>query len=199
MKTDVMEMHTFELSKNISRIIGETDKIADYNSLEKKNRMKLILIAEELVEAVTHPPRAGMAQFYVMNTGNEYTISITLIPDKMLYNEERRRIINISHSKENEFAKGISGRIREAAEMLIAECAEQKEYNSNNYSGLSRRYENVNERPVNGWSLSDFRSEAKKGTKEWDELEMSILAKVTDEITVGIMGGIIEIRAIKKF
>ena len=51
----------------------------------------------------------------------------------------------------------------------------------------------------NAWSLSNYRSGTKEETKEWDELEKSIIAKLADDVIVGIIGEKVEIVIKKKF
>lgn len=124
-------------------------------------------------------------------------ISFTIKPDKTIYNDERKKLISYSTSGKNASATGVSGKIREMAEKVIADRLELKEMNASNLTG-HRNEAFLSDGSV-VWSLTSYRSDAEEGTEEWDELEMSILANAADEITVGVMGGIVEINAYKKF
>lgn len=52
------------------------------------------------------------------------------------------------------------------------------------------------------WSLNQYKSSTAadpEKKEEWDELEKSVLAKVADEIEIGISGGFVEMIVYKEF
>ena len=200
MKTDTIQLHTSDIHDKIADLSAETEKLADLSGLGKKEKMKLILITEELAEAVPQLLNYGPGFFSAENEGSVYTISFVIKPDKPLYNDERKKLVKYSTSGKNALAVGISGKIREAAEKIIADHLEEKEYeNSGSSTSVRRNHVLFDDGSAEAWSLSGYRSGSEKGTKSWDELEMSILAKIADEITVGIMSGNVEIKAIITF
>ena len=51
---------------------------------------------------------------------------------------------------------------------------------------------------VNEWSLSRYQLQKDAKEEEWDELEKSVVAKLADDITVGVKNGKVELVIKKK-
>ena len=202
MKTDV-----YRFEKNTAKIGEITDvveKIAAYNGLGKDQELKLDLLSEELVEMLPNLLKYGNGSFWIENEGSRYEIHAVVEPETLLPSEERARVMSVSSSGKNAAAVGIMNRIKEAAETLMANYAvtvgtsgtsadehDRSLHKMGGYAYAAGKGE--------GWSLENYRQSAKDDDEAWDELEKSIIANLADDVTVGILGGRVEITIKKNF
>lgn len=204
MKTDI---YKFEKAVTDFDSISEAAaKISAYNSLDKKQELRLTLLCEELVELLPNLLIFGNGEFWIENNGSSYEIHAVVEADDLLTAEDREEILSVSSSGKNAAATGIINKIRIAAETMLASYVDS--------AGASGVYSTVPDIDyafydqgmyadplgyTNAWSLDRYRTEVKKGSDDWDELEKSVIAKVADDVTVGIIKGKVEIIVTKKF
>ena len=136
--------------------------------------------------------------FWLENDGNKYELHVELSVDS-LSKEEKKSLIAVSSNNKNAAAVGFMGKIREIAEnmLLFSEDPDRLlmsfqylgEYNMNDYYSYS-------------WTLDQYivqnENSPKKG-EEWDELEKSIVAKLADDVIVGVRGKKVDIIIKKEF
>ena len=202
MKTDVCR---FEREvPDIGSITDLAAKSAAYNGLDKGQELKLTLLCEELVEMLPNLLIYGNGEFWIENNGNEYRLHTVVEADQLISATDREDILSVSTSGRNAAAVGIMNKIRIAAEVMIAAYAESEGtsdmvYPDSHYSFYEQgRFVD----PIgysSEWSLEKYRSEVQKGSDAWDELEKSIIANMADDVTVGIIGGKVEIVVKKTF
>jgi len=202
MKTDV-----YRFEKDAARL-GEINdvvsKIAVYNGLGKKQELELNLLSEELVEMMPNLLRYGEGSFWIENAGSSYEIHAVVEPETLLPSEERARVMSVSSSGKNAAAVGIMNRIKEAAETLMANYAVTVGTSGTSADEHDRSLHKMGGYAYaagtgEGWSLENYRRSAKGDEEAWDELEKSIIANLADDVTVGILGGRVEITIKKKF
>ncbi|MBO6231587.1 MAG: hypothetical protein J6O50_13585 [Ruminiclostridium sp.] len=202
MKTDV---YKFERSTtDIASINGLAEKAAQYCELDKKQSLKLMLLCEELVEMLPNLLQFGNGEFWIETDKKKVEIHSVVEADDLLTSLVREDILKVSSSGKNSAAKGIMNKIRIAAEVMLANyaltntAAGTLPYDSSSFgfydAGLADPYAGGGV-----WSLGDYRKSVNSDTEEWDELERSIIANIADDVTVGIIGGKVEITVKKKF
>ncbi len=202
MKTEVYEFKNNE--KYTEDIIGIATKIAKYNELPVKQELRLTLLSEELVEMVPNMLQYGKGRFWIENNGSEYDIHIVVEPDTMLPSDERERILSVSRTGVNAAAVGIKNKIRIAAEVMMANYSLTAGSGSAVYPDMPYSFYEMGtySNPAgysNAWSLANYKDEAKDTKEAWDELEKSIIAKLADDVVVGIIGGKVEITVKARF
>ncbi|MBQ7699043.1 MAG: hypothetical protein IJT49_01720 [Clostridia bacterium] len=192
MKTE--QTTTIRGEKGVENALAMTEKLgADYG-LERKSVLHLRLLAEELF---------GMIRGIAGNIVSEYKISaedkkfeLHLKSEVEMTVEMRDKLISVSSSGKNAAATGFTGRIR----VLIAEALlSMRETAPYAVINTASAYSPV-------WMMSDYKSDVMKNAdtdktakQAWDELEKSVLAKIADDIKVGVVGNSVEIIIYKAF
>ncbi|MBQ5330496.1 MAG: hypothetical protein J6F31_04515 [Oscillospiraceae bacterium] len=198
-----MRTDSYNLRKNSDdyKIIPEeAERTARYIGLDERSSLRLRLLSEEMVCMLPRLLSIGSGEFYVETRGSRCELHLRITPTDMS-DVDRDQILAISTSGKNAAAKGIIGKIWAAVEVMLDNQAKvAKEMPFEFYEmGMSPEY-NV----YQVWSLNNYRDNVRadeelRETAEWDELEKSILGKVADDVTVGIMNGVIEITVVKSF
>ena len=201
MKSDI---YKFERAvTDIDSISEIVSKIAGYNGLDNKQELRLNLLCEELLEMLPNLLVYGNGEFWIENKGSLYELHAAVEADELLSGESMETILAVSKTGRNAAAVGIMGRIRIAAEMMLARYAQSVGTSGaksvDPCDGLLDKGRFAD--PIgytNEWSLEKYRTQVTKGSDAWDELEKSIIANMADDVTVGIMGGRVEITVKKK-
>ena len=203
MRTDIYKFEKDTASfDNIGGIVA---KVAEYNSLGRNQELKLTLLCEELVEMLPKLLTYGKAEFWIENDGAQYKIHALVEADSLLSSMERDEILSVSKSGRNAAATGIMNKIRAAAEVMLANYALSAGTSGAVYTdNINYAYYNMGQfaDPIgytSEWSLALYRENAKTDKEAWDELEKSIIANLADDVIVGIIGGKVEIVAVKNF
>lgn len=185
--------------KCLNDIFVETEKVLAYNNLAKKDALKLRLLAEEMVGLIAELIEDFEGEFWLENKGSKYRLYASLTVeymDKTL----KERLLNLATNKKNRLAKGIKGKILSVFENIALSISENGAYIPSTIGYA--HYEDYTDGYTYTWSLNDYKAEIKEnGTKksEWDELELSIIAKLADDVLVGVRKDKVEILIIKKF
>ena len=192
----------------LEAVLAEVEKVTTYNALEDKKALRLRLSAEELCGMLPGLVENFSGEFWAESEGNSYELHVELKADDMSI-ELRDELISVSKSGTNAAAKGIMGKIRAVAEtMLLAAfdptlavpAGEFYDYNSYNMGlgyidptlALETGY-------AYSWSLYNYKSAVEEKEDEYAELERSIVAKLADDIIVGVRGKNVEIVVKKSF
>lgn len=192
MKTE--QTTTIRGEKGVENALAMTEKLGVDYGLERKSVLHLRLLAEELF---------GMIRGIAGNIVSEYKISaedkkfeLHLKSEVEMTVEMRDKLISVSSSGKNAAATGFTGRIR----VLIAEALlSMRETAPYAVINTASAYSPV-------WMMSDYKSDVMKNAdtdktakQAWDELEKSVLAKIADDIKVGVVGNSVEIIIYKAF
>ena len=195
----------------LEAVLSEVEKVTTYNGLEDKKALRLRLLAEELCGMLAGLIENFSGKFWAENDGEEYELHAELKADDMSV-KLRDELVSVSMSGKNSAAKGIMGKIRAVAEtMLLAAfdadytpvpvSREYYDYNGFNmgfgYMDPTIAYETGY---VYTWSLFNYKTAVEENKDEaYDELERSIVAKLADDIIVGVRGKNVEIVVKKSF
>ena len=208
-----MKSNICKLNEDITclkAVLSEVEKVTTYNGLEDKKALRLRLLAEELCGMLPGLIENFSGEFWAENEGDDYELHVELKADDMNI-DLRDELISVSKSGKNAAAKGIMGKIRAVAEtMLLAAFdsdfapiladAEYYDYNGFNmgfgYIDPTIAYETGY---VYSWSLFNYKTAVEEKEDEYAELERSIIAKLADDIIVGVRGKNVEIVVKKSF
>ena len=189
-------------------VLSEVEKVTVYNGLEDKNALRLRLLAEELCGMLPGLVKNFSGDFWAENDGNNYELHVELKADDMSI-ELRDELISVSKSGKNDAAKGIMGKIRAVAEtmLLVANDPSTPAPNGEYYDchGYNMGFGYVDPTIasetgyVYSWSLFSYKEAVNEKEDAYAELERSIVAKLADDIIVGVRGKNVEIVVKKSF
>lgn len=185
-------------TNELSAILNESDKVAVYNQLNKKQSLQLRLICEELDGMLPNIIDDYDGDFWIefVNGTCKVNVSIRLAEFTA---SKKKELIGIAKNKKNAYAVGIVGKIRSAIENLFLD----KETFENYDMALlfnSAMETSVGMEAAYSWSLNKYRKVVKPESQEdWDELEKSIIANLADDVIVGVKGRQANIVIVKKF
>ena len=202
---------------NIAAILEETQKVSAYEALDKKQALRLRLLAEELVGMLKELSGNFEGQFWAqVEDRNVELIASIFVIDEM-DNKTKKGFINVSSEKKNAAAKGIMGKIRDVVEnMMYPENASYTSYYmsqacADGMLGVNSQCENGDTSKENvdnivdglmldsSWSLNQYKTKQRDKDEPWDEIEKSIIANIADDVTVSVKGKKVEIKIAKRF
>ena len=193
MKTDVFKFT--DNTDELERMLDETEKTAKYVGLDKKQTIRLRLLAEELMGMLPEMMEYCSGEFWIESVDKQVELHVSVKLDDML-SADRDKLLSVSTSGKNAAAKGIMGKVRAAAEMMLIEyfsLPADMQYDFYNM-GMSDPYYYAN-----AWSLNQYKAAVAQNTEAWDELEKSIIANLADDVIVGIKGKQADIIVKKNF
>ena len=188
----------------ISEALSATEKLGAESGLSERSVLRLRLLAEELT---------GLLRGIAGDTGASYraegengSFELRLRSEVGITDGIREQFISASSGRENSSAKGVTGKIRMivAGIMLALSEADAAIIPADTLAAM----------PAVGhaggiaflWSMASYRDEVRKrscespdSSREWDELEKSVLASLADDVRVGIVGKKVEITVSKAF
>ncbi len=175
MKSDVIMIDN--RSNGFETALEETRKVAAYQGLDRKETMRLLLCAEEMLSMARSVTGEMQASFWIETAGKdlELHMSTKTVMDK----EKRALLISAATSRKNESARSLLGRIRDAFEAAMANEADHSD-----------------QVPWEAWAdLANHPVD----DPEWDGYEQSVLRKVADQVKVGIRGSVVDLTVCKHF
>lgn len=198
-----MQSNTFRICKDrdsLYEILKEVEKYASYTGMEKKEYFQLRLLAEELVSMLPELMEYYEGEFWISNRGKRYALNVSVeIP--FFSQESREHLMALSKSGKNSLAVGITGKIRCAVEAMIADVLavdfEMAQYSGYGFYGALP----VSSYYTQAWSLNNYTEYLHQNDEKEnkDELEKSIIAKLSDDVVVGLKGKHVEIVIKKSF
>ena len=202
-----MKSNICKLNKDLSclkTVLNEVEKVTVYNGLEVKKALRLRLLAEELCGMLPGLTQNFKGEFWAENDGDNYELHVELKADDMSI-DLRDELISVSKSGKNAAAKGVMGKIRAVAEtmLLIAfdptlpmPLPEGEFYDVHGFNmgfGYIDPVISCETGYVYSWSLYNYKAAVKEKEDAYAELERSIVAKLADDIIVGVRGKNVEI------
>ena len=192
MKTDVIKIYS-DLSGH-EAAMEAAEKFSNYNNISGKSALHIRLLTEETISMVhgIFDGFEGKLWLESEKTEKGRICRICISVPKTADVEQELQLMDISSSGKNQSAKGFMGKIREVVRLTI-QPPPQKPLNSkveladvwwNRGSGSSLS-ENTS---AAVWSLQKYRensaADGETASEEWDELEKSIVAKLSDDVKV---------------
>lgn len=209
-----MKSNICKLNKDltcIDAVLAEIEKVAAYNELEKKSTLRLRLLAEELCGMLPGLVENFSGAFWAENDENSYELHVELKAEDMSI-QLRDEILSVSKSGKNAAAKGVMGKIRAVAETMLLTAfdtslppvlPEGEFYDGNGYNiGLGYITPAISSEIgyACSWSLNSYKEAVEENEEDaYAELERSIVAKLADDVIVGVRGKNVEIIVKKSF
>ena len=193
----------------LKAVLAEVEKVTAYNGLEDKKALRLRLLAEELCGMLPGLTQNFSGEFWAENNGDDYELHVELKADDMSI-DLRDELISVSKSGKNAAVKGVMGKIRAVAEtMLLAAsdpnysvpCKEFYDYHGYNMGfGYIDPAIEIETGYIYSWSLFNYKTAVEENKEDaYAELERSIVARLADDIIVGVRGKNVEIVVKKSF
>ena len=188
-------------NEGMDQAIEMTEKLSSESGLEKKQKLHMRLLAEELFGLLKGIAGDVEADYWLEAT--EKNFELHMKSEVQLTDEMKKQFLESSSTGENSAAKGVMGKIRV---MIASVLLSTKEVLPMALINTAAAYQ-----PAGGsgasvdWSMVDYKNRVKneagdrETTEAWDELERSIIANIADDVKVKILGNKVEIIVLKNF
>ena len=207
---DQAEIRIKSTGEGIEDALDMTDYSGKRAGLERKEVLRLRLLAEELIGLIRGIAGDVEADYRIEHEGKQFRISLD--SDIKLTREMRKGIISLSSKGENAKAVGVMGRIREMVAVALlpgdvdASMMSGVSLGTMSMGGASGMGTDMTTAQIYSWSMQEYKKvlESKAGynkeaEKRWDEVEKSIVANIADDIVVSVEGSHVEIVIYKEF
>lgn len=180
-------------------VLQEVEKCTSYNQLSRKSALRARLLAEELVGMLPALLENAEGSFWIENDGSKYELHVSVKAKETDF-FTREKLLAVSTSGKNEANRGIMGKIRAAAELMLFPVGD--DLMVNDFAGFEVDPSMAFSR---AWSLRQYenqisrQAESDEKAEAWDELEKSIIAKLAEDVVVGIRGKKVDIIVRKEF
>lgn len=180
----------------LENILLEVEKVTEYNGMQKEAALRLRLLAEELVGMLPELVKNFEGRFWLQNDENRYELHTELSVEN-LSREVKEALLTVSANKKNAVASSFMGKLRDVVEnmLLLSDVPSDPDY--------LYGYETLDVHYMYAWTLEYYINQQKErfpdNREKWDELEKSIVAKLADDVIVGVRGKKVEIIIKKEF
>lgn len=184
-----------------------TSKFAAYAGLDKKQALRIRLLAEETLGMVAAIAGDFGAEFWLENT-DDCVCRLHLEARTLMDSDKRKDLVNVATDKKNAAYRGFMGKVRELIENSRYSIDDMGKLSSQ-YGGDYVMYSNMGMidmetaslgNALYTWSLERYKNsiEEKSDKSEaleeaWDELEKSIVASIADDVRVSVYGDKVEL------
>ena len=195
MKSDIITVNAS--GNGVKEALTQTEKIAEIKGLSREDQMKLRLLTEEMMGMLQGLTGEVESEFYIEEENNDYVLHLSTNTE--MYAEKRQRLVEATTENRNAAAVGITGKLRSLFESLL----EPKDAQTPSVASLgSLGAFSSTGGGTSMWMLSQYRNqvqEEENAADAWDELEKSVVAKLADDVHIGIRGKCVEMTIHKKF
>ena len=201
MRSDTI--HVTNGGAGFGEALDQAERVAAFKGLDAKSAMHLRLLTEEMMGIMHALTGEKEADFWIDDDGGVFSLHLSAYAE--MDSEMRKKLLSVSTSGKNDAARGVTGKLRDLFERFMAPgdmsigrslaaglCCE----NVDPEFGMMRLA------PDDYWSLrrySDSLERTSEPDENWDELEKSVVAKLADDVRIGIKGRDVEMTIIKKF
>ena len=166
----------------MKEMMAEVDRFTGAQVISKKEGTRIRLLVEEALSILKATLKQGHGELKIKPMDGEYIIS-AVVDSFYISEQAKERLVEVATNSKNEYYKGFTGKIRQAIEFLAS---------SSHYAYMSNGVQMPIGYIVDGecgplWSYQNFKQNLDNDNAEdYDELERSILSKLSREILVGV-------------
>ncbi len=201
MKSDVI--HVKNNGSGFNKALEQAELVAKFKNLTGKSALHLRLLTEEMMGMMHALTGRKEADFWIDDNGGVYALHLRA--DTLMNAELRKQLLATSKTGTNAAAKGLSGKLRDLFERIME--PESEDFGGDllmgmNYDFTGDGFETISSAVAGVWSLRQYQAAAEQGSApkaEWDELEKSVIARLADDVQIGIAGNSVEMIIVKKF
>ena len=185
MKTNVISI-TSDLAGR-AEAMQEAERFSVYNGLTGKNAMHIRLLTEETISMVNGIVKDFEGDLWMESepTPSGLLCRICVAANVSVSEGQEEQLLDIATSGKNTEAVGILGKIRQ----LFRWSLQQTDTTSSLQANTLSSWYAMGVQDASYWSLRQYTQQLQQQQpegEEWDELEKSIIAKLADEVRVGI-------------
>ena len=201
MRSDTI--HVTNGGAGFGEALSQAERVAAFKGLDAKSAMHLRLLTEEMMGIMHALTGEREADFWIDDEGGVFSLHLSAYAE--MDSEMRKKLLSVSKSGKNDAARGVTGKLRDLFERFMAPgdtsigqslaaglCCESMDPEFGTMRIMQNDY----------WSLQKYRASLERISEpdeNWDELEKSVVAKLADDVKIGIKGRDVEITIIKKF
>ncbi len=201
MKSDVI--HVTNEGAGFDKALAQAEATARFLDLDRRDALHLRLLTEEMTGMMRALTGEREADFWIEN--NDGSVDLHLAVKTAMNAEMRKNLLSASTTGENSAAKGVTGKLRDLFERFLE--PENGSLPNDLITGMDYAYSGgdfgtLSVAAAGLWSMNRYKAAVKEGRapeEDWDELEKSVVAKLADEIRIGIAGQNVEMVISKKF
>ncbi len=200
-KSDVI--HVTNEGAGFDEALAQAELVAQFKGLPKKSTLHLRLLTEEMMGMMRALTGEREADFWIEDEDSVFTLHLEA--QTAMNAEMRKNLLAASTSGENSAVRGVTGKLRDLFERFME--PENRAIADDLAAGMNMAYAgadfgNLSAAAAGIWSLNLYKKAAKEGhtpQENWDELEKSVLARLADDVQIGIRGTNVEMVISKKF
>ena len=185
-----------------------TESFAEQAGLDGRNALRLELLVEETLGMVKTMLDSFYGQIWFTADGRDVEIHFEATAD--MNADKKEELLSVSSTGKNVAARGfmaklgemISGALHSAGRSIDAYGQETMKYGVVHTPELMAAYPDM----MTIWTLQTYRVDLDQARTDgdfaeeaWDELEKSIVAKLADDVAVGVRGDRIDLVIRKRF
>lgn len=195
MKTDHIRL-TSDLEGR-TEALREAERFCGYHGLTGKQAMYLRLLTEESISMVNGILNGFEGEFWLESeqTDKGCLCRVCVSASVNVSEVQEEALLSVSSSGQNESARGIMGKVRQMFRWYLQQADAEAIAMSNPMNPLGNDWVTMGmgtgftPESAAYWSLRQYTrnlADAAEKDDSWDELEKSIVAKIADEVRVGI-------------
>ena len=203
MKSDVI--HVKNDGAGFNAALEQAERVAEFKKLSAKDTLHLRLLTEEMMGMMHALTGKKEADFWIEDKDNVFELHLQV--GTLMTAEMRRNLLAASKSGKNSAVTGFTSRMRDLFEQVME--PESDNIDADMLLGLDLEYSiagsefGVMPTAIGGlWSLQQYRTAAAEDSsvkEKWDELEKSVVARLADDVKIGIAGRNVDMIIVKKF
>jgi hypothetical protein len=201
MKSDVI--HVTNEGAGFDEALAQAEAVARFRQIEGKGALHLRLLTEEMLGMMRAMTGERDADFWIDDADG--TIDLHLAVKMPMTAETREKLLSVTTDGTNSAAKGVTGKLRDLVERLLE--PENDRIPDDLFTGMDYAYAGgdfgtLSVAAAGLWSMNRYRAAAEEGRtprEDWDELEKSVVARLADDVKIGIAGRNVEMIISKKF
>lgn len=200
MRSDTIQVTN--TGKGFAEALEQAERVAHFKGLDEKSALHLRLLTEEMMGIMRTLTGEKEAEFWIDDEDGAFALHLKA--DAFMNSKMRSELLDVSKSGKNAAAKGVTGKLRDLFERFMEPQnvgADGDVLLMMDHTFASAEFGVVPIPDVSQWSLKSYKQAAdgRVSSEAWDELEKSVVAKLADDVRIGIAGPHVEMTIIKSF